>query len=194
MMPQEIIRITNDEYTEINRDDLAGNVDLEIQVSTSEDNAAKAQELSFMLQTLGVSMDPMMRNMIMAEVARLHKMPALEKQLREWKPQVDPSAEQVKQLQMEKLYLENEELKAKIADRYARAGENEIDSELKRMKAQAEAAKARKISSEADKLDLDFLEKESGIGHQREMEKKDFDRLATLDMEAFKSINRPKGK
>lgn len=192
MEESEIVRVTNDQFVEIRRDDLLGNVDLDIQVSTAEDNASKAQELAFMLQTLGQAMDAPMRNMIMAEIARLHDMPMLEKQLREYQPQPDPAAEQAKQLEIERISLENEKLRADIADKYARSRENNIDSLLKMNKAKVEEMKARKLGSEADKLDLDFLTQESGVNHERDMEKKDFDRLAKLDEQAMKAMMTPK--
>lgn len=194
MEESEIVRVTNDQFVEIRRDDLLGNVDLDIQVSTAEDNASKAQELAFMLQTLGQAMDAPMRNMIMAEIARLHDMPMLEKQLREYQPQPDPAAEQAKQLEIERISLENEKLRADIADKYARSRENNIDSLLKMNKAKVEEMKARKLGSEADKLDLDFLTQESGVNHERDMEKKDFDRLAKLDEQAMKAMMTPKSK
>ena len=192
MEESEIVRVTNDQFVEIRKDDLLGNVDLDIQVSTAEDNASKAQELAFMLQTLGQAMDAPMRNMIMAEIARLHDMPMLEKQLREYQPQPDPAAEQAKQLEIERIGLENEKLRADIADKYARSRENNIDSLLKMNKAKVEEMKARKLGSEADKLDLDFLTQESGVNHERDMEKKDFDRLAKLDEHAVKAMMAPK--
>ena len=55
-----------------------------------------------------------------------------------------------------------------------------------------EEMKARKLGSEADKLDLDFLTQESGVNHERDMEKKDFDRLAKLDEHAMKAMVAPK--
>ena len=192
MEESEIVRVTNDQFVEIRRDDLLGNVDLDIQVSTAEDNASKAQELAFMLQTLGQTMDAPMRNIVMAEIARLHDMPMLEKHFREYQPQPDPAAEQAKQLEIERISLENEKLRADIADKYARSRENNIDSLLKMNKAKVEEMKARKLGSEADKLDLDFLTQESGVNHERDMEKKDFDRLAKLDEQAMKAMMTPK--
>lgn len=192
MEESEIVRVTNDQFVEIRKDDLLGNVDLDIQVSTAEDNASKAQELAFMLQTLGQAMDAPMRNMIMAEIARLHDMPMLEKQLREYQPQPDPAAEQAKQLELERIGLENEKLRADIADKYARSRENNIDSLLKMNKAKVEEMKARKLGSEADQIDLAFIERESGVNHERDMEKKDFDRLARLDEHAMKAMAAPK--
>ena len=50
---EEVIRVTNEEFVPIRRDDLQGRIDIDLTISTAEDNAAKAQELSFLLQTVG---------------------------------------------------------------------------------------------------------------------------------------------
>lgn len=185
---EEIIRVTNEEYVNIRRDDLTGRVDLDITVSTSEDNAAKAQELTFLLQTLGNTIPLDLTTMLMSDMLELMKMPDKAKVLRDYKPQPDPMAEMAKQLEMEKMQLENEKLKAEIQDRYARADENVIDSRLKTAKAVNEEAKARLTGSQADKLDLDFLEQDEGVSHDREMEKKEFERQANLDSMAFQEL------
>lgn len=185
---EEIVRVTNDEYVQIRKDDLNGKVDLDITVSTAEDNAAKAQELSFLLQTLGNTVPLDLTKMLMADMLELMKMPDKAKVLRDYEPQPDPMEEMAKQLSMEKMKLENEKLKAEIMDRYARANENEIDSRLKTAKAVNEEAKARLTDSQADKLDLEFLEQDEGVTHDREMEKKEFDRQANLDSMAFQKL------
>ena len=70
---KEIVRITNNDFVEIRRDDLYGNFDLELTISTAEEDDNKAQELAFMLQTMGNSLDPSMSQMILADIARLRK-------------------------------------------------------------------------------------------------------------------------
>jgi len=151
----EIVRITNEEFVEIKRDDLKGLVDIDIAVSTNEDNSAKAQELAFMLQTMGPSEDPGIRKIIMSEIARLHRMPDLAKKLEEFQPQPDPMQQQAAMLQLELL-------KAQVQNEYAKGAENRVDVELKSAKTQNELAKAGKLASEKDVLDQDFLQKESG--------------------------------
>lgn len=154
---EEIIRVTNSDFVPVRRDDLEGRIDLDIQISTAEDNAAKSQELSFLLQTLGPDEDPDIRRTIMADIMELMRMPEQAKRIRDYQPKVDPMQEALKKLEMERLHLENERLKAEIADKHARANENTIDAQLKQNKAAVEAAKARKLISEADMKDLDFL-------------------------------------
>ena len=180
---EQVIRITNDTFVPIKRDDLGGNVDIDIQVSTNEDNAAKAQEIGFLLQTIGPNEDPAIRKILMAEVLRLHRMPDAAKKIEEYQPQPDPYVEQMKQLEMAKL-------QAEVAERQSRASENEVDMRMKNAKATLDEAKARATGSKADLDDLNFLKQESGMDFEQEMQKKEHDRLAKMDMEALKGIQK----
>jgi hypothetical protein len=118
--------------------------------------------------------------------------------------------QQIQQLQLQKLMLENEVLKATIADKNARAGENTVDMEVKKAKAAVESAKARKLHSDADMQDLDFLRKNDGVDQQEIMQKQDAEtnrmamqhgmnmqmaehkRLSDLDKEAMKQYGAQK--
>lgn len=159
---EEIVRITNDEFVPIRRDDLDGRIDIDLSIATAEDNAAKSQELSFLLQTMGQSLPFDITKHIMADIMELMRMPDKAERIREFEPPQDPFQEQMKQLEMQRMQMEIEKMKADIADKYARSRENEIDAELKTQKVQVEANKARLLGSQADKLDLDWLAKESG--------------------------------
>ena len=209
MEEEEIVRITNEEFVPVRRDDLNGNLDIEISISTAEDNSAKAAELSFLLQTMGPNQDAEINKMLMAEIARLSRMPELEQRILNHQPQPDPMAEQAKQLEMAKMQLEIELMQAEIRDRLARAGENEIDAQVKMAKMQTELAKARKLGSEADGLDLNFLMKNEGTdevnkqqqeeakymrARQAQVEDRESKRLHDLDKIALQEMVRPKTK
>ena len=200
---EEIVRVTNEEFVPIKRDDLQGNIDIEISISTAEDNSAKAQELSFLLQTMGPNQDFEVNKILMGQIMRLSRQPELEKQIMEFEPQQDPMAEQAKQLEMAKMQLEIELMKANIADKMARAGENEIDAEVKKAKMQTELAKARKLQSEGDRIDQDFIMKDGGIDaktkyeedqakfirdRQAKIEDRESSRLHDLDKLALKEM------
>ena len=189
---EEIVRITNEEFIPIKRDDLTGNIDIDISISTAEDNNAKSQELSFLLQTLGNTMPFEMTQMIIAEIAKLSRMPDLEKRIRDFKQEPDPAAQQMQQAEMERLALENQKLQSEIVRNNARAGEDEIDIQLKMQKAQVEAAKARKLGSEADMTDLDFLLKNDGIDRADKATEREEKRLHDLDKIALSSMLQPK--
>jgi len=160
----EVVRVTNEEFVEVRRDDLAGNFDLSLSISTAEADNEKAQELSFMLQTLGPNQDAELTKMIQVEIAMLRKMPTLAKQLRDYEPQPDPIEE-------EKRQLENELLKAQIQNELAKAHENQANGNLDQAKIGTEQAKAREANSNADATDLEFVETETGTKHQRDVDK-----------------------
>ena len=190
---EEVIRITNDEYVPIRRDDLAGKIDIDISISTSEDNAAKSQELSFLLQTVGPNEDPSIRREIMAQIMDLMRMPEQAKKIRDYQPQPDPVQQKMQELQIAKLEAEIEKIKADAANKLASSVENEADRDEKLAQAELKRAQARKLLSEADNLDLDFLKKDEMIDEQtanerdqmqydRKMQEKQFDRLHTLEV------------
>jgi hypothetical protein len=183
---EEIVRVTNEDYVPVRRDDLDGRIDLDISIATAEDNAAKSQELSFLLQTLGPNEDPAIRRTLMADIMELMRMPDQAKRIREYQPQPDPVQEQLKQLEMQRLMLENQKLQAEIADKMARAQENTIDAELKKNKAAVEAAKARKLTSEADMTDLKFVKEDEGFAHLERVEMEDLKHAQRMQQEEAK--------
>ena len=97
---EEVIRITNDEFVTVKRDDLAGKVDIKLAISTAETDNAKAEELAFMLQTNGPNSDPGEVRMIRAEIARLRKMPELAKRIEEYQPEPDPMQVKIQELEI----------------------------------------------------------------------------------------------
>lgn len=161
---EEIVRITNEEFIPIRRDDLAGNYDLELSISTPETDNQKAQELAFMLQTMGNNLPFEMSQMILSDIAKLRRMPNLAKQISEYQPQPDPMAQQKAQLELALL-------QAQVNNEQAKAEENATDVNLKRAKTETELAKSRNLHSKSDQQDLDFLEQESGVSQDREIEK-----------------------
>lgn len=192
---EEIVRITNEQFVSINRNDLGGKYDIKLTISTAEADEQKASELAFMLQTMGNTMPPEMSYMLLADIAKLRKMPDLAKRIEEYQPQPDPAAQRQQELEMALL-------EAQIVNEQAKGAENAVDVDLKKAKTATEEAKARDLHSGADNSDLDFVEKESGVANAREqeandrkhgqtMEGKEHDRLANLDTAAFNALNKP---
>jgi hypothetical protein len=122
----------------------------------------------------------------MADIMELMRMPEQAQRLRDYQPQPDPVAEQVKQLELQKLQLENMVLQATIQDKTARANENTIDADLKRNKAAVEAAKARKLNSDADMTDLKFVKEDEGFAHLQNVELADLKHAQELEKGAAK--------
>lgn len=161
---EEVIRITDDEFVSIKRDDLAGNFDLSLEISTAEMDNEKAQELAFMLQTVGTTLPFDVTKIILCKIADLRKLPDLSKMIADYQPSPDP-------LQQENVQLQNNLLKAQIFNEEAKGKENEVDVQLKHAKTQNELAKAKLSSSVADKNDLDYVEQASGLQQARELQK-----------------------
>ena len=161
-----------------------------------------------MLQTMGNTMPPEMSQMILADIAKLRKMPDLAKRITDYQPQPDPMVQQKAQLEVALL-------QAQVQNETAKAEENAVDVQLKTAKTQTEQAKARQMHSGSDLSDLDFVEKESGARDMREMDlevrkrtaamqgkeqdrrarmdEKEHDRLSNLDKAAFDSLTKTQG-
>ena len=154
---EEVIRITNDEFVTVRRDDLAGNFDLKLSISTAEEDEHKASELAFMLQTMGNTADPGLAKMILSDIAKLRKMPDLAERIAKYQPQPDPVAQKKQELEIA-------ELQAKI---------NEINSKAMLNQAQAGhvGAKTDNLNADTDQKNLDFVEQESGVKQERDLQK-----------------------
>ncbi len=185
---EEVIRVTNKNFRTIRRDALAGDFDLRVKISTAESDNQKIEKLAFMMQTGQQSMDPEEAKLVRAEIYKLQKMPDLAQKVLSYQPQPDPIREQINQLELEKLSLENQKLRAEIEERHSRAIENQVDVELKQAKTQNELAKASKTNSEKDMTDLAFVRKDLGIDKQERIEEKEHDRLSKLDQISLGSL------
>lgn len=174
-------RITNDEFVYLKKDDLGANIDIDLTISTSDDNQAKAQELAYMLQTIGPSEDPGIRKIIMTEIARLYRMPQLARMIETYEPQTDPVAEQMRQLQVAML-------QAQVNNEQSKADENSVDRELKGAKVQTELAKAKNINSTADKTDLDYIQQYAGVQQKAELQKQQLKNQFDVDRETLKLL------
>ena len=160
---EEVIRITNDQFVTVRRDDLAGNFDLKLSISTAEEDNNKAEQLAFLLQTVGPNGDRELMQMILADIARLRKMPDLAHKIEVFQPQPDP-------IQQQKAMLEMELLKAQIAKEQAMAMSYQGKAVLDQAKAGTEGAVAANIKSDTDQKNLDFVEQESGVKQARELQ------------------------
>lgn len=153
----KVVRITNDKFVKIDKDDLQGKFDVKLSISTPEADDQKAQEIAFMLQTLGNNVDFNITKILLAENARLRKMPDLAKRIEEFEPQPDPLAVQQQQLEIQLL-------QAKLQNELAQ-------SQLNGSKVGETQAKTEKLLAETDQLELNTVEQESGVQQEREKER-----------------------
>lgn len=180
---EEVVRVTNEEFVPIRRDDLDGSIDIDITVSTAEDNAAKAQELSFLLQTIAPNEDPGIRKILMAEMLELMRMPEKAKQLREYVAEPDPVAEEAKQLELERLRKENILLDAKIAAVNSTTEQAIYDIQVKAARAALDQSKSKNIDSDTDLKDLKFMMTDEGVAEQEKI--REFERKRGHDLDTM---------
>ncbi len=167
---KEVIRVTNKEFITVKREDLIGNFDLETDISTAEVDNAKAQDLAFMLQTLGPNSDPSIVMLILSEIADLKRMPELANKLRNWRPQPSPEQQELQRLEIEKARKEVEKLQSEIA---------------------LNNAKAQEALANKDQKNLDYVEQETGTKHARDMEKQRGQAQGNQALEVTKALTKP---
>jgi hypothetical protein len=160
---EEVVRVTNTEFIKVRRDDLAGQFDLELSISTAEEDNNKAEQLAFMYQTTAPNGDQGLNKMILGDIARLRKMPDMAKKIENYEPQPDPMQQRIQELQIAKLEAEIMEIQAKAMSYQASA-------QLAGAKVGTEGAKAGNLQSDTDKKNLDFVEQESGVTQERNKE------------------------
>ena len=172
---REVVRLTNSTFIEVRRDDLNGKFDLELSITTAEEDESKAQQLAFMLQTASGE-DPSLRKMILSEIARLRKMPELAQKIIDFNPEPDEMQQQLQQLQMKKL-------EAEIQLLQAQAQEASAGGALKGAKIEVESSRSSMLQNKADRDTLNYVEQEGGITHNRKVE------LETIKRDANKELS-----
>ena len=157
---KEIVRVTNSEFIEISRDELEGNFDLKVDISTASVDEQRANDLGMVLQTVGPEMDPMIRNRILAKIADLKRMPDLAEELRTYQPQPDPMQVAMAEAQLAAL---------------------QASTELDLARTEQARAAAAKLLEEADEM-------MSGMKHEREVEKMGAQAAGNRSLEVTKAL------
>lgn len=171
MSEEETIRITNEKFVTVKREDLKGNFDLIVDISTAEVDNAKSQDMAFMLQTIGPNAGTEVSMMIMGEIADLKRMPELAHKLRAYKPPPpSPEQQQLMQLQLQEAQLKVQKIQAEI---------------------QLLSAKANEHGSKKDLLDLDYVEQETGTKHARDMAKMEAQSRGNQNLQVTKALTTP---
>ena len=203
LQEEEVIRITNGWVT-IRRDDLAGEFDLIVDVSTPEQDNDKAEKLFKLMQTNAASMDPKIAAKHYVKLANLWKMPDLANDVKEIMeapaPAPDPRVEETINNQLEesrmKLMLirkQMEEIDSRIHERISRSLENDIDIREKNSQATLNEEKAREVRARADILDKQFLDDMNGKKREDKLEDeliKENARISTINHKAIVDLEK----
>ena len=198
---EQVVRVTGNDYVTIRRDDIQGNMDLRVSISTPEKDAQQAESLSMVLQTNAASMDPELYKIVLAKILDLQYLPEEAEKVRTFKPEPDPIKQKIQEYELENARLINEKLKADtvgvqsiVAERASRSTEN-INADIKNKLAQAElrvaqaelaAAQAELAKSKSDEIDLSFMDKQSGAFDKRKFDKREHESMLKEESEAAK--------
>ena len=128
-----------------------------------------------------------MSKMILADIARLRKMPDLAKKIEQYSPQPDP-------LLQEKARLEVELLKRQIATEETKAMQFQASAQLDSAKSGTEQVKQGNLQSDTDLKNLDFIEQESGVKQERELQKQEAQANSQLQLKQLDRQKHVEGK
>ncbi len=156
----EIIRVTDEKFLTINRENLLGSFDVVLTIANTQSDNIKAQELSFMMQTMGGILPFELTQHVLSEIASLRNMPELSHRIKEYQPKPDQS----KQLELERLKLENNKILLEIE-------QLKVNNMFKSgVQTALEQAKADKAKAEANLTLLEGVEQETGVTHERQLD------------------------
>jgi hypothetical protein len=176
---KEVIRLTNQsDFVTVNKDDLIGEYDIDIKIAVPEINEKKANDLAFMLQTIGPSLLQTIgpeagiefNKLILSEIAYLKQMPELEQKIKAFElPPKEPSPEeqQMMQLELQMKQLEVAKLQSEIA---------------------VNEAKVQELMAKAQAVDIDNQETYTGVKHNKDLEKQQSQSRGNQNLEITKGI------
>ncbi len=157
---EEVVRVTDEEFVTVRRDELEGKFDMKVAISTAAADEAKAQDLGFILQTQGPNADPGMNAVILSEIADLKRMPHLAEKIRAYRPEPDPQQVRLAEIAIEQAQAELDLEKAKVA----------------------------KTVAEAEKIGMETQQNLTGENHKRGIEASAAQARGNQDLEVTKGI------
>lgn len=182
LQPEEVVRITNGEFVQIRRDEIQGEFDLKIDISTPEKDADTADKLMKLMQTNAAKQDPELAKIFYEKLLKLWKMPSEAQQVKEFEPTPDPVQQELQQVALEeaklkvaKLHKEIEEIDSRISERVSRVTENlQADTMMKQSKGEESLARADLYREQADNMAAEFIERTTGAKRQAEIDDMEF--------------------
>jgi hypothetical protein len=117
---------------------------------------------------------------LLADIADLRRMPDKAAKYRAYQPQPDPIQQQISQLQVAKL-------QAEIAEIQGRTVENQAEAQREQAHAEKHLADAKLSSAKADAVNLKYVEDETGVSHQRDVEKQMAQAKGNMMLESHKT-------
>lgn len=159
----DVIRLTNSEFVQVDSDNLSGDFDLVIDISTAEADQQKSNDLGFLLQTGQGHFPFEFTQQILAEIARLKKLPHLEQFITTYQPQPDPVQEKLKELEVAKI-------EAEIAEIHARTAEMQAKAQVNMAEVGVRHARATNTESITDKNVIQTYKDANGITQEEKLQ------------------------
>lgn len=161
---QDVVRITNTKFVPVDPNNLNGDFDLKIDISTPESDQAKAADLAFLLQTGQNNFPFEFTQRILAQIAKLKNQPDLEKFITDYQqPPPDP-------IQQQKMQLELQQMQADINFTNAQAAEAWAKSKVSGAEVNVRDARADNIQSNTDKNNINTYKSANGIDQAEKLE------------------------
>jgi hypothetical protein len=182
LSPEEVMNITDKPYVQPKAQ---SEFDIKIVLESAETRAAKSQSTGFVLQTMGPNMPQDQQQILLARYMKLVGEPDIAHAIENPEPDPVKQEEQRKAAYIQDLQIAK--LEAEIRNEDAKGKENQVDIQLK-------MAKTREINSQSDLKDLDYLTKEQGLDHNREVEKLKLQSEAKMQEQDNKDLNAFKAK
>lgn len=181
-----VVRLTNKQFITVRKEELKGEFDLTVEVSTPEKDNEKAEKLNMLMQTNAANMDPNLAKIIYAKIARLWKEPDLAEEMLNYQPEPDPVQQELQKIQLENAMLINQKTKmeiaklakeiesedSKIEERESRIAKH-LNSEAEEFKAEAmlKKAKAAEVAEKARLMKIEADRKLAGLDIKTELSK-----------------------
>lgn len=153
---EEIIAITSTEFINVRREDLAGDFFLDVDIKSNSESEGKAQQMTFMMQTLGNTVPWEITQMFLTEISRMYNLDSVTAMIQQYKPQPNEQEAELHQLEVQ-------EKQAKIAKQEAERRYYDARSEYIQ-------AQIGNTQSDTDLKNLEFMEQQEGVKHARQKE------------------------
>ena len=160
---QDVVRLTNAEYVRVDPDNLSGDFDLSIDISTAEADQQQIDTLSMLLQTGQQSFPLEFTQMILAQIAKLSRQPELEHYMKSYQPQPDPMQQKLQELEIAKVEAEIAEIQARTQEMLAKAAVNAAEVGVRE-------ARTENMQSNTDKNNITVLKDATGISQEEKLQ------------------------
>lgn len=168
---QEVVPVTKDQFVQVSPEDLRGNFDLIVDISTAEIDNQKANDLAFILQTLGPNADPKIAMSVLSKICKLKRLPDLAQELADWQPPPpDPAAVQKMQLEL---------------------ALTQSQIQLNNSQTALNQSKMGHVNAQQEQIATNTAEQVAGITHERAMQQTQGQAEGNQNLEVTKALTRP---